>query len=603
MRKQLSGIRKAFGIVWDADRIYPFLLLTRALTVSIAPLYTSVCVSRLISGLAGERRIDSVILTLSLLLSGILLFRALEAWLDWQCSYRYMRMQDIFIAKNSMKAMKMEYPATESSEVADLYGNVWMANMSPGAILEQFFSVFGGVVQVLGCVGIILHLGFVLLGIVAVFITLYCFLDYRMGIRRMKYELEAVPLNRNIGYMRNCMGDVSCAKDIRLYYPQSFFLKRLDLYQRQKIEKEKSKEHYCGCVLSCQATLQLLQTLVLYTVLIYRFLQGGIEIGYFSLTVSSIGIFMGAVKRISAAWNQIIKNVVFLDYLERFHSLPERFEKGNGQNEAVHHNEAMLHSGEMLSIEFKDVWFRYPGAEKYSLEAVNVTLNKGEVITIVGENGSGKTTFVKLLLGLYRPTRGEILLNGVNIDRYSDEEYRAIFAPVFQDYRLFAYTIKENLVFDREYHKEEAKALLTELGLDKKINSLPDGIEQYVGRSYEKSGVDFSGGEKQKIAIARALLKGSVCVVLDEPTAALDPIAEMELYRQINRLAGEKSCVFITHRLAGVRLSSRILYFENGCIAEQGSCQALLEKEGKFYEFYQLQAQMYQSEGNRGGTF
>lgn len=512
-----------------------------------------------------------------------MLFRALDAWLAWQCSYRYMRMQDVFTVKNSMKAMEMEYPATESSEVADLYVNAWKANMSPGAILEQTFSVFGNAVQILGCAGIILHLGFVLLGFVALFIALYCFLDYRMGIRRRKYELEVVPLNRTIDYTRQCMGDISCAKDIRLYYPGSFFLNRLGLHQKQRIDKEKSQEDYCKRVLSLQAALQMLQTMVLYAVLIYRFLQGGIEIGYFSLAVSSIGIFMGAVKSISAAWNQIIKNVAFLDYLERFRSLPERFDGDK------------KFSGEMLLIEFKDVWFRYPGAEKYSLEAVNVTLNKGEIMTIVGENGSGKTTFVKLLLGLYRPTRGEILLNGINVDRYSDEEYRKIFAPVFQDYRLFAYTIRENLVFDGEYHKAEAEALFSELGLDKKISSLPDGIEQYVGKGYEKSGVDFSGGERQKIAIARALLKGSVCVVLDEPTAALDPIAEMELYRQINGLAGEKSCVFITHRLAGVRFSSRILYFENGRIAEHGSCQELLEKEGKFYEFYQLQAQMYHS--------
>lgn len=222
-----------------------------------------------------------------------------------------------------------------------------------------------------------------------------------------------------------------------------------------------------------------------------------------------------------------------------------------------------------------------------------MTLNKGEIMTIVGENGSGKTTFVKLLLGLYRPTRGEILLNGITIDRYSDEEYRRIFAPVFQDYRLFAYTIRENLVFDKKYHKAEAEALLAELGLERKIKSLPDGIEQYVGKGYEKSGVDLSGEESQKLAIARALLKDSACLVLDEPTAALDPIAERELYRQIGGLAGEKSCVFITHRLAGVRFSSRILYFENGRIVEQGSCQELLGKEGKFYDFYQLQAQMY----------
>lgn len=581
MKKQLSGIGKAFQIVWDADKLYPVLLLMRALAASAAPLYASVCMSLLITGLAGERSIHHIILILSLLLSGILLFRALDACLEWQCSYRYMRMQDIFTVENSRKAMKMEYPATESSEVADLYVNAWRANMSPGAILEQTFSVIGGAVQILGCAGIILRLGSALLGIVVVFIALYCFLDYRMSIRRRNYELEAVPLSRTIDYTRQCMGDVSCAKDIRLYYPKAFFLNRLAQYQKQRIEKEKSSEYYCGRVLSLQEVLQMLQTFALYTVLIYRYLQGGIEIGYFSLTVSSIGIFMGAVKGISSAWNQIIKNVVFLGYLDRFRSLPERFD---GAQEL---------SGEMLHVDFRDVWFRYPGAEEYSLEAVNVTLNKGEIMTIVGENGSGKTTFVKLLLGLYRPTRGEILLNGVNIDKFSEEAYRNIFAPVFQDYRLFAYTIRENLVFDGEYHREEAEALLAELGLDQKINSLPDGVEQYVGKGYEKSGVDFSGGERQKLAIARALLKGSACVVLDEPTAALDPIAESELYRQINGLAGEKSCVFITHRLAGVRFSSRILYFENGRIAEQGSCQELLEKEGKFYEFYQLQAKMY----------
>ena len=587
MRKQLSGIGKAFGIVWDADKTYPFLLLTRALATSVTPLYISVCVSRLVSEMAGEGRINAIIWILSLLLLGTLLLRAWGTWLDWQCSYRYMCMQDSFTEKNSMKAMTMEYPATESAEVADLYTHAWNANIAPGTIVEQAFSVFGSAVQMLGCIGIILRLGSVLLGMVAVFITLYCLLDERMGARRRQYGLEVVPLDRMIGYMRGCMGEVSCAKDVRLYYPRSFFLNRLDTYQKQKIEKQTDQENDCARGLSLQAVLQMLQTFALYGVLIDRYMQGGIEIGYFSLAVSSIGIFMGAVKSISGSWNQIINNLVSLGYLERFRSLPERFD---GDQKLA---------GEMLQVEFRDVWFRYPGADKYSLEAVNVTLNKGEIMTIVGENGSGKTTFVKLLLGLYRPTKGEILLNGVNIDRYSEEGYRKIFAPVFQDYRLFAYTIRENLVFDGEYHKEETEALLAELGMEQKINSLPDGIDQHIGKGYEASGVDFSGGERQKIAIARALLKGSFCVVLDEPTAALDPLAEMELYQQINRLAEEKSCVFITHRLAGVRFSHRILYFENGRIAEQGSHQELLEKEGKFYAFYQLQAQLYQKQPSK----
>ena len=582
MRKQLSGVGKAFGIVWDADKIYPFLLLIRALAEAVIPLCISICVSRLVSEMAGEGRINAIVLILALLLFGTLLFKALVAWLDWQCSYRYMCMQDAFTAKNSMKAMQMEYPATESSEVADLYVHAWSANIAPGTIVEHTFSVFSGAIQMLGSLGIIFHLGSTLLGMMALFIMLYCYLDDRMGARRTAYGREVVSLDRMISYTRGCMGDVSYAKDIRLYYPRSFFLNRLAMYQKQKMEKQKSLENDCARALSLQAVLQTLQTFALYAVLIHRYLQGGIEIGYFSLAVSSIGIFMGAVRWISASWNQIIKNVVSLGYLERFRNLPERFDGDQKLSE------------DTLRVELKDVWFRYPGAERYSLKAVNVTLNKGDLMTIVGENGSGKTTFVKLLLGLYKPTKGEILLNGINIDRYSDEEYRRIFAPVFQDYRLFAYTIRENLVFDGQYNKTEVEALLAELGLDQKINSLPDGMEQYVGKGYEQSGVDFSGGEAQKIAIARAILKDSVCVVLDEPTAALDPIAEMELYKQVNELAGEKACVFITHRLAGVRFSSRILYFENGRVAEQGNCQELLKKEGKFYAFYQLQARMYE---------
>ena len=582
MRKRLSGIGKAFGIVWNADRIYPFLLLIRALAEAVMPLFLSVCVSRLVSGMAGERRINDIILTLFLLLFGTSLLKALSAWLDWQCSYRYMCMQDVFTEKNSMKAMRMEYQATESAEVTDLYTHAWSANIAPGTIVEQVFSVFGGVVQMLGCIGIILRLGAVLLGIVAVLIAVYCLLDERMGARRRQFGLEVMPLDRMIGYTRGCMGDASCAKDIRLYYHRTFFLNRLQRYQNQKMEKQTALENRCAQGLSLQAVLQMAQTVALYAVLMKRFLEGGIAIGYFSLAVSSIGILMGAIRRISACWNQMNDHVVSLTYLERFRSLPERFDGDRTS------------SGGMLRVTFKDVWFRYPGADQYALEAVNVTLDKGEIMAIVGENGSGKTTFVKLLLGLYRPTRGEILLNGVHIDRYTDEAYRKMFAPVFQDYRLFAYTLRENLVFDGAYHKEKVDALLKELGMEQKISSLPDGMEQHVGKGYEQGGVVFSGGEGQKIAIARALLKENACVVLDEPTAALDPLAEMELYRQINRLAGEKACVLITHRLAGVHFSNRILFFEKGRIAEQGNCQELLEREGKFYAFYRLQARMYE---------
>ncbi len=593
MKKHLAVIGKAFSLLWDIDKVYPFLLSGRSLITAILPLYFSVCVSGLVSELAGEKRVNHVVFILFIMVVGRFLGKACHALLDWQCSYRYMRIQDVFTMKNSMKAMKMEYSSTENSEIVDLYANAWKANMSSGAILENVLTIIGQTVQVLGCIGIILHLGPVLLGVVAVFMVLYYFLDYRAGVCQRDYEHGIVGINRLTDYIRRCMGEVSCAKDIRLYYSQEFFLNRLSLLQKQRIDREYKKELFCGGAMSCQAILQMLQTIVMYVVLIRRYLKGYIQIGYFSLAVSSVTIFMNAVKDISAAWNRLIKNEIYLEYLERFQNLPERFQDnsaGKGKNDET----AKEDTTDFL-VEFKNVWFRYPGAEKYVLEDINVRLKTREITTIVGENGSGKTTFVKLLLGLYRPTSGEILLNGRNIDEYSDEEYRKTFAPVFQDYQLFAYSIRENLVFDRVYDKAKAEAVLDELDLNKKIKSLPEGIEQCVGKGYEKNGVDFSGGERQKLSIARALLKDhSSCLVLDEPTAALDPLAEVALYRKINELARERACIFITHRLAGIYFSDRILYFEKGRITEQGSCQELLERRAYFYEFYQLQAKLYQ---------
>ena len=592
MKKHLTAIGKAFSLLWGIDKVYPFLLGGRSLIVAILPLYISVCVSGLVSELAEEQRLRRVCSILFVQLLGMFLGKAFCAFLDWQCSYRYMRIQDTFTAKNSMKAMKMEYQAAEDSEIVDLYTNAWRANMSVGATLENVLTVAGQTVQVLGCIGIILHLKPVLLGILAVFMVLHYLLDYRIGICQREYAAGTVTVNRTANYIRRCMGEPSCAKDIRLYYSNEFFTDRLSFLQGQRLNQERRMEHSQGVAMSFQAILQMFQTTVMYAVLVWQYLKGSIQIGYFSLAISSVSIFMGAVKEISGTWNQFIQNETYLEYLDRFQSLPERFYSGSAQ--ARMDSKGIQESVREFQVEFRDVWFRYPGTEKYALKNVNVQIKIGKITTIVGENGSGKTTFAKLLLGLYRPTQGEILLNGRNINEYTDEEYREFFAPVFQDYQLFAYSIRENLTFDRECDERIVKTALTELGLEKKIDSLPEGIEQCVGKGYEDNGVEFSGGERQKLSIIRALLKNSSCLVLDEPTAALDPIAEVALYKQMHGLAGERACVFITHRLAGIHFSDQILYFANGKVIEQGNCQELLDGKADFYEFYQLQAGYYQ---------
>ena len=198
------------------------------------------------------------------------------------------------------------------------------------------------------------------------------------------------------------------------------------------------------------------------------------------------------------------------------------------------------------------------------------------------------------MLGLYHPTTGEIPLNGIPVDEYSEKAYRKAFSPVFQDFQLFAYSIRENLVFEGNYNKNKIEEMLDGLQILRKVACLPEGLEQCVGKGFEENGVELSGGERQKLAIARALLRDSLCLVLDEPTAALDPIAETELYKKIRKWAGKRACVFITHRLSGVYFSDQVLFFQNGTIAEKGTCQELINKKALFYQFYELQAQFYE---------
>ena len=220
----------------------------------------------------------------------------------------------------------------------------------------------------------------------------------------------------------------------------------------------------------------------------------------------------------------------------------------------------------------------------------------GDRLAIVGENGSGKTTFIKLLCRLYDPTEGTILLNGIDITRYRHDEYMALFSVVFQDYKLFPFSLAANVTASHEYDAEKAEDCLRRAGLAKCLSSLERGIETAIGRQYENDGIDLSGGEAQKVALARALYKDAPFVVLDEPTVALDPIAEAAVYESFNQILENKTSIFISHRLSSCRFCDEIAVFENGQIVQRGTHEALVEADGKYRELWNAQAQYYREE-------
>lgn len=251
-------------------------------------------------------------------------------------------------------------------------------------------------------------------------------------------------------------------------------------------------------------------------------------------------------------------------------------------------------SDRQYEVEFRDVSFKYPNNDKWALRHVNMKFKIGKRLAIVGENGSGKTTFIKLLCRLYDPQEGQILLNGIDIRKYNYRDYMGIFSVVFQDFQLLCQPLGANVAGAVEYDSNRVRKALMDAGFGERLATLEKGIDTILYKDLSEDGVEVSGGEAQKIAIARALYKNAPFNILDEPTAALDPIAEAEIYSKFNEIVGDKTAIYISHRLSSCKFCDEIAVFHGGKIIQQGSHDYLVsDKNGKYYELWQAQAQYY----------
>lgn len=251
-------------------------------------------------------------------------------------------------------------------------------------------------------------------------------------------------------------------------------------------------------------------------------------------------------------------------------------------------------SDRQFEIQFRDVSFRYQGAEDYALKHINLNLNVGERLAVVGMNGSGKTTFIKLLCRLYDPTEGEVIMNDFNIRKYDYRQYLDLFSVVFQDYKLLAVPLGNNVASSDAWDAAKAERLLEEVGFGERYAQMPKKLDTSLYKDFDEDGVNVSGGEAQKIALARALYKDAPFIILDEPTAALDPIAEAEIYSRFDEIVGEKTAIYISHRLSSCRFCDKIAVFDQGEIVQVGTHEELLaDPKGKYYELWNAQAQYY----------
>ena len=252
-------------------------------------------------------------------------------------------------------------------------------------------------------------------------------------------------------------------------------------------------------------------------------------------------------------------------------------------------------------IRLEDVSYRYPGAQKDTISHMNLTLHPGEKLAMVGLNGAGKTTLVKLICGFFDPTQGRVLLNGQDIRQYNRKEYYGLFAAVFQSFSVVDCTVAQNVAQEaKEIDRERVARCLEQAGLLEKVGELPQGMNTYLGRELYEEGVELSGGQNQRLMLARALYKNADILLLDEPTAALDPIAENDIYMRYSRMTEGKTALFISHRLASTQFCDRILFLKDGLIAEEGTHRSLLEQGGEYAKLFEIQSRYYREEKNDG---
>lgn len=516
--------------------------------------------------------------------------------------YPYVRMK--CISERISKVMTMNYQHLEEPDVLDMEQRATRATGSNTsgieALMNDVYNLGVRMLTLLVTLFAVLVLDWRLVIVIAILNTLtFFFFLHTVKKDRRDVWVPLAPVWRQQTYMRRVTQDFEYAKDIRLFGMKDWLSeKQHDVYQFEveKMSRCKNLWTYYGI---CTHTVTVITTAIIYGVLIWNFLGNTLSIGNFTLYISLATTFSGVMTELLNSMGEMKKHSLEVDDFRAFVELEEEDESdciplpGVSQEnnvQGVADNEALSYK-----IEFKNVSFRYKGQPGYALKNLNLIIEPGTKLAVVGLNGAGKTTMIKLLMRLYDPTEGEILLDGVDIRSYRRRDYFRLFAPLFQQIMVFAFPMNENVSMQTPEKTDKDRALncLIQAGLNEKIASLDKGADTQLLKVIDEDGIDLSGGEKQKLGLAKALYKDASVVVLDEPTAALDALAEYELYQKFDRMIGKKSAVYISHRLSSTRFCDAIAMFVAGEMVEYGSHEELLDKGGAYAEMYKIQAQYY----------
>ena len=585
-----------------------------AFTAAASPLVTIWFSAQLLNELAGSRNPAAlrnwVLLTLGATAGIMLLNAILQHWREAEESTFYAKMQSVF----GKKRLDMDFPNADSQRVYELQSQIWQSQNFTGYGLRQSIEIFrsgcNALFQILGGIGLSLGLffakipqasglgflnsplftvGFIALLFAAALAAPVCATKGNSYWERN--DEQGTFGNRVFGYFSSASSNRARMADMRFYKQQAiaeYYLEKNNTFSMKSTFAQYAKGPM-GLLIALSSCVSAFLTGLIYLLVCIKAWAGAFGLGTATQYIGSVTSFFGGFSELMKCIGVMRINSSFLDTVFELLDTPNTMYQGSLTTEK--------RSDIQYDVEFRDVSFKYPGSEAYALRHVNMKFKVGSRLAVVGMNGSGKTTFIKLLCRLYDPTEGEILLNGINIRKYRYDDYMKIFSVVFQDFQLLALPLGQNVAASQTYDAARVLDCLNKAGFGEKLAKMPHGLDTYLYKSVDTEGVDVSGGEAQKIAIARALYKDSPFIILDEPTAALDPIAEAEIYSKFDEIAGDKTAVYISHRLSSCKFCDEIAVFDSGSVIQQGTHSDLLANEsGKYFELWNAQAQYYKKD-------
>jgi ATP-binding cassette subfamily B protein/ATP-binding cassette subfamily C protein len=594
-------IHYLLGFIWSFDKRYILLIPFTSISKSLLTFAVILFPKFIIDEITGQKRMSVALLLTVSMAAVLVVLRLFNNLIDAFNNRRIVQIKSKIQLKLQDKVTRLPFWRLESPEILDRYQKaagivkVWQADIQrlTGAINGMITALL----TIIGISWILFSLNLLVFLVIFLIVVFNTVLNSSAVKKQLAFYKSCAPHVRKINYLMNELQENEYAKEIRGYQMQEWISAKASTLLTRVYKNTSANINYQTIVQCAGVTAGILQDGASYLYVGWLLMRGLISIGDFSMYISAINTFSLSLKDIFSNFLIIQEAGMYVEEFRLFMELEENGDCTDGEE-----SKAPLEPDSGYVLEAVDLWFKYPGSDTYTLKNINLKIEWNEIISIVGDNGAGKTTFIKLLMRLYEPTKGEIRLNGKNIKEYEFSEYVKKLGVVFQDYKILAFKMNENIALTdaKNISKERLQIALKKAGLLEKALSLPEGDNTYITRKFEEGGVELSGGEQQKLAICHAIYKDSPIMILDEPTANLSPMAEYEVFLNFKEIMKGKTGIYISHRMSSCRLSNRILVFKNGEIIENGSHEVLLKDGREYAKMYGLQAEFYKNKETFG---